>query len=420
MGIFTIPFRIFLLTVAIALTGIVMVYSASGNYAAQQDRRAIARSQGVEALAENHKYHDGRYALKQSIWFVLGLLGMGLAYKVDYRRLKDMGPWLLLGSLVLLLMVFMPVVGKTINGHHRWIGLGPFTLQPSELAKLAMIIYMARMLTDHYDKIRTSFVHGVAPALIIMTVFVLAIIAEPDLGAAAMLSAITFLMWFIGGMRIRHLTALMATSIPAFIYVICMFPSRVARIVAFINPTQENMMGKGYQLLQSLIAVGAGGVTGSGLGNSMQKYFLTEQFSDFIFAIICEELGFIGASALILAFVLLIWEGWRIVLKAPDYYALVLASGITLMLGLSVALNLMVVLGLAPTKGLAMPLLSYGGSSLLVTMTAMGILMNVGKYIEYADTVSAAPRKNRARSAGTAGRRKNRKAKTLYEGRAAG
>ncbi|NQU43906.1 cell division protein FtsW [bacterium] len=380
--IFNCPFRIFLLTLFIASVGVIMVYSSSGSYASGQRRRAVARVQGAEALQEDHQYHNPRYVTRQILWLALGLCGMFAAYSVDYRRLKDAGPWLLLVSLIMLLLVYVPGIGVRINDHNRWIGFAGFTLQPSEIAKLALIIYMARMLTDHHDKITTSFLHGVAPALTLTGVFALAIIAEPDIGAAAVLSAIIFVMWFIGGMRILHLSGLVSATIPAFIYVVLMFPDRVARVVAFINPTPETSMGKGYQLLQSLIAVGSGGIQGIGLGNSMQKYFLTEQFSDFIFAIICEELGLIGAGLLVLCFLLLILEGWRVALRAPDFYSTLLAAGITLMLAISVTLNLMVVLGLAPTKGLALPLLSYGGTNMLVTLTSMGILMNIGKYVE--------------------------------------
>jgi cell division protein FtsW len=322
-------------------------------------------------------------------------------YKMDYRVLKDQSLWILLVSLVLLLLVFVPGIERPINRHHRWIGLLGFTFQPSELAKLALIVYMARMLTDQHDRLK-SLKQGVLPALGLTAIVVLFIIVEPDIGAGVVTMAIIFLMWFIGGMRILHLAGLVGAAIPPFAIALMCYPDRLKRIAAFIliwlgkaDPSSEAATGKGFQLLQSLIAVGSGGLTGRGLGNSMQKHFLTEQFSDFIFAIISEELGFIGAVLIILCFFFLIWEGWRVALRAPDFFAVLLASGITLMLAISVALNLMVVTGMAPTKGLALPLLSYGGSSMVITMASIGILMNIGKYVEWQRALARSPRRAR-------------------------
>lgn len=380
---FNIPVRFFLLTCVLLSVGLVTVYSSSASYAAYKRRVAVVRNseRGADALADDHAYHEPRFLAKQAVWVALGLVLMTVAYHFDYRRLKDLGLWFLVGSFALLLLVFVPGIGVVVNGHHRWIGIGPFTFQPSELAKLALVIYMARMLDNHHDKIKL-FLHGVMPALFVTGVFALTIIVEPDIGAAFVLTSIVFVMWFIGGMRILHLGGLVTAVVPAFVYVVLMFPDRVARVAAFINPTSENLKGAGHQLFQSLIAVGTGGLWGVGLGNSMQKYFLTEQFTDFIFAIVAEELGFIGAAFVVLCFLLLIMQGWRVALRAPDFYGTLLASGLTLMIMINVVLNLMVVLGLAPTKGLVLPLLSYGGSNMIVTLTAIGILMNVGKYIE--------------------------------------
>ncbi|HUT24775.1 MAG TPA: putative peptidoglycan glycosyltransferase FtsW [Sumerlaeia bacterium] len=427
---FNIPFRIFLLTALLASVGLVMVYSSSASYAANQRRvllmkkiraqlvdqsladnprykaaspeerkriQAVARKRSTpmarhlaaDDLSDDHDYHHSRYVARQFLWIFLGLLSMFAAYRFDYHRLKACGPLLLGIGLVLLLLVFVPGVGKTINEDRRWIGFAGFTFQPSELAKLVLVIYMARMLTDHHDRIR-SFMHGVVPALLLTSVFVLAVIVEPDVGGAAVLAAIVFLMWFISGMRILHLAGLGVATIPAFVYVVLRFPDRVARVLAFVNPTPEALQGPLYQLKQSLIAIGTGGLTGVGLGNSMQKHFLFEQFTDFIFAVIAEEMGLVGAVLIVLCYFLLIWEGWRVALRAPDFYAALLASGITLMLSINVIVNLMVVLGLAPTKGLALPLLSYGGSNALVTMTSMGVLMNIGRYIERQKALSPA------------------------------
>jgi cell division protein FtsW len=388
---FNLPTRIFLLTLVLCVIGLVSVYSASASYASIKRRNDVARRHGPDALAQDHLYHNPRYLERQAFWIVLGLGAMFLMYRVDYRHLKYKGHYLLGFSLFLLLLVFVPVIGHPINKHSRWIGIGAFTFQPSELAKLALIIYMARMLTDHHDRLK-SLIHGFFPALLITAAFAFLILIEPDIGATAVMLAIVFFMWFIGGTRILHLGGLVLTAIPTLATAVMLFPNRLERLTAYFrvlwsilfskDPTTEIAMGKGFQLLQSLVAVGSGGVTGLGLGNSMQKYFLSEQFSDFIFAIICEELGFVGALLIILCFFLLIWQGWLVALRAPDFFSTLLASGITLMLAISVGLNLMVVTGLAPTKGLALPLVSYGGSSLLITMASMGILMNIGKYVE--------------------------------------
>ncbi len=380
-GAFNIPFRIMVLSLALGLTGVVMVYSSSANYAARHQRRVMAKQLGEQALQDYHVYHSPKLAKRQFVWLIMGFVAMMIAYRVDYHWLRRLGPGLLILSLLMLIACYIPGVQRPLFGHHRWIRLGPVAVQPSEFAKLALIIYMARMLHDHHDKMR-SLVHGVFPALALTGVFALLIVAEPDIGATAVTVSIVFIMWFIGGMRILHLTSLVGATIPAFVWVVFQYPDRVERVLAFLNPTPEALLGKGMQLHQSLIAVGSGGLTGVGLGNSMQKFFLTEQYSDFIFAIIAEEIGLFGSALIIFAFFLLIWEGWRVAMRAPDFYATLLAAGITLMLAINVTLNLMVVLGLAPTKGLALPFLSLGGSNMLIIMAAMGILMNIGAYIE--------------------------------------
>lgn len=405
---FNIPVRVFLLTMILASVSLVTVYSSSASYASRKHQTVSAKNleqiQKTDVSSEEHDYHDMGYAKRQFAAILIGLVALLIMYRVDYRLLKDTGPYLLGLSFILLCLVFVPGVGKKINDHYRWIGFGSFNLgQPSELAKLALIIYMARMLTDHHDKLK-SFFHGVIPALALTGVFGFVIIIEPDIGATVVTMTIIFFMWFIGGMRILHLFGLFASGIPPIVFAIIFFPNRLERLWAYLHvlyailfsndPSVEVSMGKGYQLMQSLIAVGSGGVTGVGLGNSMQKYFLTEQFSDFIFAIVSEELGFIGAALIVLCYFLLIWEGWRIALRAPDYYSTLLASGITLMLTISVSLNLMVVTGLAPTKGLALPLMSYGISNMIVTMAAVGILMNIGKYVEFQLEATRESRRN--------------------------
>jgi cell division protein FtsW len=439
---FNTPFRIFLLTLLLAVTGIVMVYSSSANYISRNDRmkkignfnkrqkdlederkRLQFRGgpqtgegslQEVEqqirelqkerdAFNSNHNYHNPRLALRQFIWVCIGFVIMMGTYLFDYTRLKLWSPWILAFSVFLLVCAFLPGVSDPLSGpngtHYRWVQFGPLRFQPSELAKLALVIYMARMLNDRNDQIK-DFFHGVLPALGITAICAALIVSEPDIGATAVMVSIIFLMWYIGGMRVLHLLGLVSATIPAFVLVVLKYPDRVERVLAFLNPTAESNANKGHQLMQSLIAVGTGGLHGLGFGNSMQKHFLTEQFSDFIFAIICEEMGFIGACLIVLCFLLLIWEGWRVALRAPDFYSSLLASGITMMLAINVILNLLVVLGMAPTKGLVLPFLSAGGSNIIVMMMSMGILMNIGSYIEQEqETVAPEARRRKGTSA---------------------
>jgi cell division protein FtsW len=438
---FNTPFRIFLLTLLLAVTGIVMVYSSSANYISRSERSKklnafknrqtdleerrrnlqlrSARPEAQENLQAieqqlkdlqkerdvfnaNHNYHNPRLALRQFLWVCIGFSFMMGAYLFDYTRLKLWSPWILAFSILLLICAFVPGLSDPLAGpngtHFRWIQFGPLRFQPSELAKLALVIYMARMLNDRNDQIK-DFFHGVLPALGITAICAVLVVMEPDIGATAVMVSIIFLMWYIGGMRILHLVGLVSATIPAFILVILKHPDRVERILAFLFPTVETNVNKGHQLKQSLIAVGSGGLHGLGFGNSMQKHFLTEQFSDFIFAIVCEEMGFIGACLIVFCFLLLIWEGWRVALRAPDFYSSLLASGITLMLAVNVVLNLMVVLGMAPTKGLVLPFLSAGGSNIIVMMMSMGILMNIGSYIEQEQKTVAPEARRRKGSA---------------------
>lgn len=431
---FNIPLRIFLLTFILAMFGLVMVYSASASYVVVSERmkaqntykklvnerkELLAAGQEAPELPPppppntDHVYHKPDLFLKQACWLGIGLVAMFCFYFIDYNHLKDWGFPLMIVSLFLLVLVFVPGIGKTINGHQRWIKLGPMTLQPSEFAKLALVIYMAQMLNKHRDKMK-SFFHGVFPSLGLVGIFAALMVMEPDIGATAVMVTIIFVMWFIGGMRKLHLMSLFAAIIPAFALVIIQFPDRVQRVLAFLNPTDDRyIQGAGYQLVQSLIAIGSGGATGVGLGNSMQKHFLTEQYSEFIFSIACEELGFIGGMVIIICFLFLIWQGWVVAFRVPDFYSSLLASGITLMLTISVGLNMMVVLGLVPTKGLSLPLLSYGGSNLLVTMASMGILMNIGAYVEQERIKESSSQKVKKRTKSASLRQKKKPTRKL-------
>lgn len=371
---------IFIVTMSLVCIGVTMVYSSSASVAAYQ-KRCILREKAPDVLKETTLFHDSAFLKKQLIWVALSLGVMFFLYHFDYARLGKLSHWILAAVIALLALVL--VMGVTVNGARRWLRFGPFTLQPSELAKLALVIFMARFLSEHKDKVK-SFVRGFLPVLSILSGTLILIILEPDFGSTVIIGAIVFIIWFIAGVRIVHLSSLFLSSIPCAVVAILVNPYRVRRILAFLNPW-EHALGSGYQVIQSQIAVGSGGLAGLGLGCGLQKYhFLAEAHTDFIFAIVGEELGFVGSSLLVLLFAALLILVVSVALRATDYYTGLLASGIITMICLSAAVNFWVVLGMLPPKGLALPFISYGGSSLLVNMAGIGILMNISRVTEEA------------------------------------
>ncbi|MBX7244083.1 MAG: putative lipid II flippase FtsW [Candidatus Sumerlaeaceae bacterium] len=407
---------LFVVTLMLVTTGIVMVYSSSAAIAKRDERVAKMRAQ-KEALKnsdktlandprfqaaatpsldedEDNSLHSFTYLQRQAIFTLLGIIGLLVAYRVDYEHYRKLAVPLLVVSFIALLLVYVPGVGSGAKGARRWIGLGLFKIQASEVAKLAMVIYMAHQLNVRQKDLKYFF-RGFLPMMGLLGVFMLAIVAEPDLGACIVLGGICFTMWFVAGMRPIHLATLFILAIPAAILAILIEPFRVQRIIAFMNPEDKELIrGSGYQLYQSLIAVGSGGLSGLGLGEGPQKYlFLSEAYTDFIFAVICEEFGLIGATIIIALYVFFVVQGIRVASHAPDLYSCLLATGATAMIGIPAFFNMAVVTGLVPTKGLGLPLVSYGGSSLIINMVAIGILMNVSRFVEI---TAATPRRVRA------------------------
>jgi len=385
------PILLLILTLSLIVVGLTVVYSASSNKAGAAHRIALKDSDPV-AYANSHDYHSTKFLVQQATYAALGIAIMLFLSNFDHHAFRKLSIWLLLLTLVLLGLVFVPGIGARVNGANRWIRVLGFTFQPSELAKLVMIIYMARLLLDRQRDIE-SFRRGLLPALFVTGFFCFVIVIEPDFGAAAILGMIVFGLWFIAGMRVWHIVGLCIAVVPLGVYGIVSSPYRLKRIKDWLALLSQGVQDD-QQISQSVIAIGSGGLHGLGLGNSIQKYaFLPELHTDFIFAILGEEMGFIRSALVVLAFLGLITLGWRVALKASDSFGGYLAAGITLMLALSVTFNLLVVLGFFPPKGLALPFLSYGGSSLLVNCAAMGILINVAKYNEQAAPV--APRRKR-------------------------
>lgn len=348
------PMRLFVLTMVLVCMGVVSVYSAS-------------KSLG---------------ALKSQVLYAgIGVICMFVLYAIDYRHWKKMAVPALMVAFLMCAVLFVPGVARRVNGARRWINLAGFTVQSSEVAKLALVIYMARMLATHREKVKMFFT-GVLPATLMLGAFAMVIVAEPDFGAAFTLCGIIFGMWIAGGMRWFHLIVLWMAALPAGLMAFLLERYRMERLFAFLHQNDPVVRrGVGWQLDQSLIAIGSGGMWGVGFGNGVQKggYLGEEAHNDFIFAIICEEWGFVVVSVLLLLYFLLIVQGWLVAWRTSDPFGSMLAAGITLMIFSGAMIHMGVALGMLPTKGLVLPFISAGGTSLIVSMSAMGILMNVAR-----------------------------------------
>ena len=352
-----------LLAVAVLLTGFgaLMIYSSTSVVTPALAKRGVTEF----------------YYFKRHIFtIVAGFIFMFIAYKTNIFFIRKISVPLLIFSFVLLVLVFLPVIGVSAGGARRWIKLWPSTFQPSELVKLSMVIFLAKYMS--MPEYRTdSFVSFITP-IGIMVLFQAAILKQPDFGAAMSLTFLTFAMLFLSGVKLRYLASLLLLSVPVIIK-LAMQPYRLRRITSFLNPW-DDPQGSGFQLVQSFIALGSGGLTGVGLGSSRQKLsYLPESHTDFIFSIIGEEFGFIGVLIVIALFLVLFIKGVSIANRAKDRFVYYLAIGLTMMISLQALINFAVATGLVPTKGLPLPFISYGGSSLLVNMAAIGLLLSISK-----------------------------------------
>ena len=353
----------FLLTIIFILLGIgiVMVYSSSNVWA-------------------EYKYGDQFFFLKRQLFFAsLGTVAMIVIMFIPYVLWKKYAKILLFACFLLLLLVLIPGIGIVRGGAQSWIGVGVFSIQPSEFMKLGLIIFLAAFLST-YQKYITSFRKVFFPAvMLIFTAFAI-IMLQPDLGTGVVLVLTCMLMIFIAGGQLRYFIGVGMMGLIGFVGLILSAPYRISRITAFMNPW-DDPLGDGFQIIQSLYAIGPGGLMGVGLGNSLQKYFyLPEPQTDFIFAILGEELGFIGGTVVIGIFILLLWRGINIALAAPDQFGRFTAFGIISMLTIQVMINVSVVIGLIPVTGITLPFLSYGGSSLMLTLCSIGIVLNISMH----------------------------------------
>ncbi|MDQ0161637.1 stage V sporulation protein E [Aeribacillus alveayuensis] len=361
----TTPDFILLLTTLLLLTfGLIMVYSAS-------------------AIWASYKFDDSFFFAKRQLLFAgLGVLSMFFLMNVDYWTWRTWAKLLLIVCFILLVAVLIPGVGMVRNGSRSWIGVGAFSIQPSEFMKLAMIAFLAKFLSENQKKI-TSLKKGLVPALSLVFLAFGIIMLQPDLGTGTVMVGTCITMIFIAGARISHFIGLGLIGLAGFAALIISAPYRIKRITSFLDPWQDPL-GSGFQIIQSLYAIGPGGLFGLGLGQSRQKFFyLPEPQTDFIFAILAEELGFIGGTLILLLFSLLFWRGVRVALGAPDLFGSFLALGIIAMIAIQVIINIGVVTGLMPVTGITLPFLSYGGSSLTLMLMAIGVLLNISRYARY-------------------------------------
>lgn len=316
------------------------------------------------------------------LFAAVGIIGMFFIMNIDYWTWRTWAKVLIIVCFILLVLVLIPGIGNVRNGSRSWIGIGAFSVQPSEFMKLAMIAFLAKFLSER-QKYITSFKKGLIPSLGLVFLAFGMIMLQPDLGTGTVMVGTCTVMIFIAGARIRHFMMLGLIGVAGFVALVLSAPYRIKRITSFLDPWQDPL-GSGFQIIQSLFAIGPGGLFGLGLGQSRQKFFyLPEPQTDFIFAILAEELGFIGGSFILLLFSLLLWRGIRIALGAPDLYGSFLAVGIIAMVAIQVMINVGVVTGLMPVTGITLPFLSYGGSSLTLMLLAVGVLLNISRYSRY-------------------------------------
>lgn len=341
--------------------GVVMVYSASSFY----------------AMFHNN---DSMYFFKrQLIWAILGVISMTVMMSIDYHKLKKITPTLLICTIPLLIAVFF---FPAINGAKRWISLGPLSFQPSELTKYAVVMFLAFSIDLKGDKVK-DFWRGLVPYLGVAGFFAALILAEHNMSIAAIIMIVTFIMLFVAGGKIKHLFGIILPALFTLaIFFIFSSDYRRERMLNFIDPWKD-AADAGYQLIQSFLALGSGGLTGLGLGQSRQKtLYMPEPHNDFIFSIIGEEIGLIGCLFIIGLFLIFIWRGVKVAMKARDTYGKLLAMGITSIIAVQAIINIAVVTGSMPVTGVPMPFISYGGTSLVINLTAMGILLNISRQVE--------------------------------------
>lgn len=357
------PFDVYLFftTLMLVLIGVMMIFSSS-------------------AILAKEKYGDTYYFLKKEmIFFVIGFALLFLFKNVSYKKY---GQWIypILGATFLLMAVtFIPGVSHSAKGAARWIRIGGFTLQPSEFAKLSVVVFTAYLIGKKGERIR-DFAKGFLPVMGIAGMFILMILAQKDLGSAFVLGSVVMLLLFVSGTRPIYLASIAVAALPVLYFLIFSVSFRKRRILAFLDPWKYQL-DYGFQIIQSFVAFKSGGLSGVGLGESRQKlFYLPEAHTDFIFSVLGEEFGMIGVLVVMSLFLFFVVRGFKIALKTTDPFGMYLALGLTLLVGLEAFINFGVVMGILPTKGLALPFISYGGTSLIASLAAVGIILNVSTH----------------------------------------
>jgi cell division protein FtsW len=352
---------LFIAIATLVAIGLVMIFSASS----------------AQAYAD---HRDTAYYVKhQLVYLLVGLAFAVGAYTIDYRKLKALAPYGLVLCILGLIAVLIPHLGVVVNGARRWIGAGMISLQPSEFAKLGLVVYLAAALSVRGDRI-TSLVRGLFPLCLLVFFMALLVLMEPDMGTASLLVFTAFAMFFAAGARIEHLLMIVMVTLPPTVLMVLASPYKRARIFAFLNPWKDPQ-NTGFHIVQSLLALGSGGLFGVGLGESRAKFFyLPEQYTDFIFSVLGEELGLFGTITVVVLFVVFAYRAIRIAVAAPDRFGFFLATGCAALVTIQAFVNIGVVTSSWPVTGVPLPFISFGGSSLIVSLIAVALVMNVGRH----------------------------------------
>ena len=352
---------ILIVTLLLVAVGLGMIYSASG-------------------VMAHKRFGDASYFLKrQMLWLAVGLVCMLVVARLDLGTLRSLAvPVLFLGA-VGLVLVLLPSVGLTVKGARRWLRVGMWTVQPSEVVKVGVLLYLAHYLAKKGDRI-TDFRRGFVPSLVVVGAVIGLIVIEPDMGTAAVIGLVTLGLLFVGGARLGHLMLIGLAALPALYLLVMRVAYRRQRILSFLDPWSDPT-GSGFQVIQSLLALGSGGVSGVGLGEGRQKlFYLPEPHTDFVLSALGEEAGFLGTVAVLLLLGWFVARGFGIALEADEPFARYLALGVSFLVGFHTLINVGVITGLLPTKGLTLPFVSYGGSSLVVNMIGTGLLIAVSRH----------------------------------------
>ena len=351
---------LFLAVVLLTIFGIIMIYSASYIWA-------------------NYKFNNPyKYVISQTVFFIIGIIIMLIIRKIDYKIYYKKANIILISCLLLLILVLIPGIGTIRNGSRSWFGIGSLGIQPSEAAKLGLIIFTSKYLSKS-NKLINSIKKGVIPILLITTSFFALIMLQPDFGTGTIMVMSIIAVLFVAGVNIKFFIGGGILGLIGVVGLILIAPYRMDRITSFLNPWNDPL-GTGFQMIQSLYAIGPGGILGQGFLNSRQKHFyLPEPQTDFIFSIISEEFGFLGVLIVSILFLTILYCGFKIALNSKESFSKYLAFGMTFQILFQAVLNLMVVIGLIPVTGVTLPFLSYGGSSLLVSMASIGIILNISR-----------------------------------------